>query len=282
MARGLSTPVDRLQRSEYTGENRCWPCTIANVAIGVVVAGTAALAAAWSGASLPVATALAAGTFAVAAVTIYLRGYLVPGTPALTERYFPDWLLRRFDEHPASRASGTDDDVNREALLKRAGIVEECEQVDDLCLTGGFREAWRDRILDVRERLPETTGAALAGVLGADPEALTVRPLGDAFVARLEGRRVGQWESEAAYVADVAGAAELESRVDDWGRLSVEERGQLLNRLRIFLETCPSCDGPVAPEEEVIESCCRSIDVVAVSCQDCGARLFEAERPEPA
>jgi len=280
MAGRQSAPLDRLRQPEYTGENRCWPCTIANVAIAAVGTGTVALAAAYGGAGLPVVAGLAAVAFGVAVAAIYLRGYLVPYTPTLTKRYFPDRLLRAFDKHPAGTDAGGSD-LDREALLVRGGAVKECVDVDDLCLTDEFRTGWRERILRVRDRDAEDTRADLAEMLGADPAALTLRRLGDAFVARLDDRRVGQWESEAAYVADIAAAGELEGRIDGWERLPVGERGELLNRLRVFLESCPSCDGPVTPEAEVIESCCRSIDVVAVSCGDCGTRLFEAERPEP-
>jgi hypothetical protein len=29
--------------------------------------------------------------------------------------------------------------------------------------------------------------------------------------------------------------------------------------------------------EDTVESCCRSIDVIAATCEDCGARVFEAQ-----
>ena len=80
--------LDRVRQPEYTGENRCVPCTVANLAIAAVL--TAGLAFA----SVP-----GAAVFAVFAVgSIWLRGYLVPKTPELTKRYFPDWLLAKFDK----------------------------------------------------------------------------------------------------------------------------------------------------------------------------------------
>jgi hypothetical protein len=39
---------------------------------------------------------------------VYLRGYLVPGTPAFTKRYFPDWLLAWFDKTPERREGTVD------------------------------------------------------------------------------------------------------------------------------------------------------------------------------
>lgn len=40
----------------------------------------------------------------------------------------------------------------------------------------------------------------------------------------------------------------------------------LLAGLRLFLDTCPVCEGPLAFGKETVESCCRSVDVVAVDC----------------
>ena len=88
--------LDRIRQPEYTGENRCLPCTALNVAIAFL------------------ATALVAplGPVAVAAVffgsmgSIYFRGYLIPGTPRLTKRYLPDPVLERFGKAPAGPRDG--------------------------------------------------------------------------------------------------------------------------------------------------------------------------------
>jgi|AntDeeMetagen134_2_1112570.scaffolds.fasta_scaffold00809_4 hypothetical protein len=64
--------IDKLRQPEYTGENRCTPCTAVNVAIAT--AGGTLVAKAKS----PV---LGTAAFGVSLGTIYLRGYLVPGTP---------------------------------------------------------------------------------------------------------------------------------------------------------------------------------------------------------
>lgn len=269
-------PLDRFRRPEYTGENRCVPCTVVNVAIAVLVAGGVAVLASTR---LGTATGAVLGgvLFLLFAATISLRGYLVPGTPALTKAYFPDWLLRRFDKHPAAGREAPDGEFDVEAELKHIGAAEECESRDDICLTEGFRSAWCDRILALREQ--DTTRADLAAVLDTDPDRLTFREHGDALVAELDGRRVGQWESRAAFLADMAGAGELRARHDRWSGMDVDGRTRMLNGLRIFLDRCPSCDGRVLLDQEVVESCCRSIDVVTVACEDCGARLFETELP---
>ena len=151
--------LDRFRQPEYTGENRCLPCTATNVVIAAVAG--AAVALVWPPAG--------AGVLAVGLLAIYLRGYLVPGTPAFTRRYFPDAVLRAFDKTdprptaPASRSvadgAGADQPAETpgltflddpESLLLAAGVLEPCPEVDDRCLTPAFRTAWRDRIEAVR------------------------------------------------------------------------------------------------------------------------------------
>lgn len=68
-----------VRRPEYTGDNRCLPCTVVNV----VLAGLLTAAAAFVAPPLGIAVAAASLT------SIYLRGYLVPKTPELTKRYLP-------------------------------------------------------------------------------------------------------------------------------------------------------------------------------------------------
>jgi hypothetical protein len=76
--------LDRVRQPEYTGENRCMPCTATNVVIAVLLS-------VGVGVLFPPAGVV---VFALSLGAIWLRGYLVPGTPELTKRYFPDWLPR--------------------------------------------------------------------------------------------------------------------------------------------------------------------------------------------
>ncbi|HET7324840.1 MAG TPA: hypothetical protein VFJ06_10950, partial [Halococcus sp.] len=86
----LADAVDRFRRPEYTGANRCTPCTVVNLLIAVVVTGAVALL-------VPEVAILA---FIIFVGTIYLRGYLVPGTPSLTKQYLPARVLRLFGKQP--------------------------------------------------------------------------------------------------------------------------------------------------------------------------------------
>ena len=263
----LSERVHRLRQPEYTGENRCTPCTVVNLVIAVVLAGAAGVA------SPPAGLAV----FVVSVAAIYLRGYLVPGTPALTKRYLPDSVLQLFDKHEVEPPA-IGDDADIEAFLLDVGAVEECREGTDLCLTEEFRTAWSERIHRLRERDDADDGiAALFDGLDVDPDRLRVESYGDAYEAYIDDARVGQWESRAAYLADLAAESEFRDRHPGWHRLGFDERTEVLGSLRLWLERCPSCDGPVTLGEETVESCCRSFDVIAATCESCGARLFEAQ-----
>jgi hypothetical protein len=275
--------IDRVRRPEYTGENRCTPCTIANSAIAVVCSAALGVVL-WVAGVTPVVVALATvGLFTASAGAIWLRGYLLPGTPELTKRYLPDPVLARFDKLPEEvevDADKSDDGVDPEVYLQAAGAVEECATVDDLCLSRGFRGDWNHRTRSAREEdvgpdaVVDALGLSMAG------EAAELVEFGEAVVLERDGRQVGKWESRAALVADVAAAAVFADRSDEWEHLDAFERSAVLRGLRIFAESCPLCDGTVDLGEETVESCCRSYDVVAVACSDCDSRLFEQRLAE--
>jgi len=265
----------RFRQPEYTGENRCMPCTVVNTLIAV--AASVAVAATVVVVTTPVVGAGAGvAALGVSLLTIYLRGYLVPGTPTLTKRYFPPWLLRLFGKEPVlehHQPVETDEEFDPEATLVRVSALEECADSDDLCLTDGFGEQWRTELgtLDT-----ETGREELLELLDVDAGEVEYSEFGRAFMAQLDGQSVGKWESEAAFLADLAAARVFEQHYPGWSTLSIEERGQLLNGLRLFLDTCPNCGGAPAFDAETVESCCSTYDVAAVTCGDCEARLFEA------
>jgi len=264
----FSDRVHRLRQPEYTGENRCTPCTVVNIAIAVVVSGLVAT----------VFPPAAVAVFVASVVAIYLRGYLVPGTPTLTKRYLPDSVLKLFDKYEPPEPPALDDDADIEAFLLDVEAVEECRDGTDLCLTDEFAEAWNGRIEHLRDRDDERDSVAvLFDGLDVDRDRVRIESYGDAYDAYIDDTRVGQWESRAAYLADIAAEAEFRERHPAWERLGFDERTEVLGALRLWLERCPECDGPVTLGEDTVESCCRSIDVIAATCEDCGARVFEAQ-----
>jgi len=279
MSAGPVRFVERIRKPEYTGVNRCIPCTVVNVVLAVAFAAVAA-------AGLDTTAGARAGTIGggivigLSLLVIYARGYLVPGTPTLTKRYFPDWVLSWFDKDPrverdsAGESHANEKGVNAERILVDGGVTVPCADGDDLCLADGVREHWRELVVSVREGDRQ---AQLAAFVERDAEAVHVDDPedDDRIVVVADGETVAAWESEAALIADLAGSQLLSDHIDSWHDRPLHERGQVLGGLRAFLETCPACDGRISIDEETVESCCRSFEVYAVTCDDCETRLLE-------
>jgi hypothetical protein len=329
--------VDALRRPEYTGENRCLPCTVVNAVIAAVLGGTVAKK------SKPAGLVVLVGSAAL----IYLRGYLIPGTPELTKRYLPPSVLRWFGKSPeADLATGFEDlegpgsearngaeseteaeaesepgaepeqnaepdtdpqsgadaasdpetgdpesgeagaETDEQPLIPEdietyfldAGILEPCDDRDDLCLTQAFEAEWDDAMDAVAEAGvgPAEALEAFDTETDADPEEFELEENArGGYTLRLDTRRAGQWPSYAAVVADVAAAGILGSWLDEWDAYSPRQKGGILNSLRMFLETCPTAEGGVEMTEGTIQSCCSSNKVVAIVCEETGERLFE-------
>ncbi|ELZ38400.1 hypothetical protein C471_10580 [Halorubrum saccharovorum DSM 1137] len=304
MTASHDTRLDRLRRPEHTGENRCLPCTVVNVAIAAV--GAVAVGAL-------VAVELGAAVLVAALAAIWLRGYLVPGTPALTKRYLPERVLGWFGK---GRDPGPPAEFDAESYLLSAGALVETPDGSDLGFAPWFESAWRTHLAALRDAADtefgepsstdETVGAsiataetvetaelapdgtrpaapadvaALAGLTGVDEDGLSLRWRGDAAFAHAGDERIGHWESRSAFLADVAADRALTARLDDWESLPLASRSGALGALRLFVERCPTCEGPVQLEERVVESCCSSYEVVAGRCTACNARLFEIDLP---
>ncbi|MFC6993587.1 hypothetical protein ACFQH3_18820 [Haladaptatus sp. GCM10025707] len=249
--------LDALKQPAYTGENRCIPCTLVNLVIAAVVSLGVYVAAAAPGVALVV--------FALFVVAIYFRGYLIPGTPTFTKRYFPDRVLAWFDKVPETTI---DSDLDVEAQLASLGVVEPA--ADDVYLAPDFEREWWAKIEQVDADLP----AHLADQFAVSD--LEIHDEEDRLVVQNETVVAGQWPSRPALVADIAALSLLRERAANWEDLSLDAQSQLVSGLRIFLDSCPACGGDLSFSEDVVESCCRTMDVVTYDCDACGARLFEA------
>ena len=292
MTTSHNTRLDRLRRPEYTGENRCLPCTVLNVGIAAVAV-----------AAIGVLVAVELGAIALVAslAAIWLRGYLVPGTPELTKRYLPERVLALFGK---AREPSPPAGIDAESYLLSAGALVETPDGSDLAFAPWFESAWRTHLAAVRDAavgdIPPNADAAIAAddevgpdgdtASSADVEALAALTAVDEMslslhwrdgsgFARADGERIGHWESRAAFLADVAADRTLSDRLDDWGELPLASRSGVLGALRLFVENCPACEGPVALEERVVESCCTRHNVIAGRCSACNARLFEMDLP---
>jgi len=265
--------VERFRQPEYTGRNRCLPCTAVNAALAVALA--AAVGVGWR----PVGGLL---VLSISAAVIYFRGYLVPGTPGLTQHYFPNRVLRAFSKDAAAydaaaRESAADtgetDGTGIEELLSSTGVVEPCAEEDDLYLTDEFSDVWWRRIRQFRAD-DERAAGHLAAMLDVDPAALSFVD-GDQFGVIYRGDLIAEWASDAAFYADLAAEPTLAEWMGDSNGLDDRQRTELLVGLRGFLQECPACEADLEQVEEVRKFCCTG-DVVSVSvdCGSCGARVF--------
>lgn len=302
MPEGLTALLDSLRRPEYTGDNRCLPCTAVNVVVGIL-----------AGAAVAVVTGveLGAAVLLVALLAIYLRGYLVPYTPTLTKRYFPDQVLALFDKHPheerrteetvaeetvtasdggntgGSTGAGDDSEyqfetveriererqnkVDPERFLHEEGIVVPCEEIDDLCFADSIAETVDDRLAGLRRRL--ISRQDVADLVGVDVGRIELKDRD--YPAIKIRRRIRKWPSKAALMADLATHQAILEQSDRWMDVPLDQRLEMLEGLRAFQEACPLCMGEVALGEETVESCCRSYEVYAIGCQRCGEPLVE-------
>lgn len=256
----------------HTGENRCWPCTATNVTLTLVIAGVLSL----------FSQLLAAAFFGVGVLLIAFVGYLVPGTPYLTQRYFPTRVLGWFGKAPEMPAGVTEDvDTDRDLdadvdRLITAGALS-VDDDDALALTSSFEDRWNGHIDMLRED-ERAQRETFAGIVGVDPSDVHFEsiPETEAFSVRVGENNVSQWMSRAAFVADVAANESLSAIDPDWEFLSLQDKHGLLMGLRQFLTTCPRCEGALVEENEASESCCGSINASTSRCDECGDRLYVA------
>lgn len=253
--------IATLKDDRYTGENRCMRCTYVNITLAavasVVVAGLTGHVSSWS-------TSFGVGTIAFVSlcVPIYLNGYLVPGTPTFTKRYLPDTILGWFGKDRAE-----EQEIDFASALMGAGVLIPCESGEDLCLSPAFERKWQR---ELSRDAPD--GQRFIEGIGASPR--------DAEFKDRDGPQlhlpetIVHWPSRAAFAADAAAVSVLQGNA--WfTSLEPRERAATVERLRLFLEECPSCGGRVALDEERIESCCSERQVFAVSCEKCDVRLAE-------
>jgi len=269
----LGAVLDEIRNPAYTGRNRCRACTMVNLCLATAFAVLVGVAVGRLADTASLGAGVGVGAFVGMVGVIYVHGYLVPGTPALTKRYFPDWLLARFETESAAFDWGNDELAT---LLTAVGVIEDDPAAADLRLTPSFERVWRATIgtyWDDDQAIREGLGQ----IAGIDPETIAFEGRSSVFLAWADGDHLASWESRAACVADVAAGTRLPAWDPQWEERPLALRTELLGVLRLFVERCPACDGRVSLSHEIVESCCRSRDVAAATCDACNARLFEMD-----
>jgi hypothetical protein len=168
-------------------------------------------------------------------------------------------------------------DVDPEAVLSAlagAGVLD--AEAETLYLDGEFRDAWEERMAELRE-LP---GSALAErAAAASHESVEGQYHGERVL--LVGDR-DVWLSPAVAIAETAAVETLSA----WG-IPEELRTAAAEPLRTFLRTCPVCGGDV--RETTLRNCCggpgstqRFPERPVLACAACETVVFEFdERPTP-
>lgn len=265
--------LSKWKRPEYTGTNRCIPCTVVNVLLAFLFAFVGGVALSAISGIWAVSTGVA--IFCSSLLLIYFKGYLIPGTPELTKRYFPRWLLAVFGKEPSTTDRG---DFDPDVELRTAGLVIEGEV--DLQLQPAFARTWQAAIAHIGTgdmTIEAEITQRLAALGGFDAERLEFVDGPNSFQAWYEDELVANWESRAACIADIAAADIVPEYDDRWHDRPLAMQAELLGSLRLFVEQCPACNGDVTLAHEVVSSCCYDYDVVATTCNGCNARLFEVE-----
>jgi len=306
---GLPT-VASLRRPEFTGDQRCWPCTVVNGAVVLVAA--AAVAAV-------VHPAVGALAGVAGALAIWLRGYVVPGTPRFAPRLVArlpggDALFHdgadldgghpteadrgpsadgdaAGESAPGDRASGEGDRPRDggslgaatagdapeagEAVLRslvEAGAVEVGD--DGVALAPAVADAYDEAQRDLAELSTGALAREVTSAVGAySARAVRDDDTGREWIALDDGEHAVEqtWLRRPAVVADLAAVEALADH------LPPDERLAAARSLRAFLERCPDCGTPLEAASAV--ACCggyrgdRDVPAETRVCPDCEARL---------
>ncbi|WP_136590222.1 hypothetical protein [Salinigranum halophilum] len=271
--------LSRLRRPEYTGENRCWPCTVLNVAL--VALGSVAV-----GLLSPVLGAL---SLLGGLVLVALRGYVVPSTPEFAPRVAAalpvdlGFHQHRTDGGRTSESLTGADEVDGETLVRRlaeAGLIT-ADESGELFLATETRRTWEAGMRRLRDVSDDELAAATASAAPFPAEGrvegdwVVVTRTGDADGTAIDGDEGDEvWLSRAHAVADTAAVAAMGDAVD------AETAAQAAMPFRLFIETCPLCGGDT--EETVVRECCGGTQGVydnpetpVLACVACGEVLYE-------
>ena len=302
-ARGM---IGRVKHPAYTGENRCLPCTVLNIVIAAVLSTTVAV----------VSPVMSVVVFVLCLVVIYLRGYLVPGTPTLTATYMPERLLllfgkptprRRATAGEALGATKKDRDPDADATVgpaEREVVSSTYEPVDlhetatpirgpdvlDLLRAVGaindcktdddlcLREEFGDDWHDRMENWTEVTEADFAAAIGTDPERVRIED-GDRVLVKVTDLQYTQWGSHAGAIAAASAAELLRERTRGWTDLDLKSREHILQSIRFFLDRCPACGDHVdMGTEGMAAACCSSGSDYVLRCTTCDETLARMHR----
>ncbi len=267
MSGRFSELAARFQNPEYTGANRCIFCTILNLGIAIVV-----------GVLLySVSRYLAALVFVAFAITIYLRGYLIPGTPWLTQRLLPDPLFSHIKNHSQRGPQYSVTELASEITPGNLADSSSDETDRGISSTSIIQEAIQERIKEFNESSNDGIREAIGSVLDISPDSVNIREYPNDFMISIQGEGAVRWVSRTAFLFDLATILEYRSHGRDEIR-DIQDLNQRFAGLRSQLDRCPRCKTELELEETQSVVCCGASTVMALLCPECNTRLFEAEK----
>ncbi|WP_224337688.1 hypothetical protein [Haloprofundus halobius] len=260
---------DSLKRPEYTGLNRCYPCTILNIVL-LVGLGFLVTSVSVVGASI---------LLIIGGVSIWFRGYIIPYTPFIGPWFRNKLFKITGQEIPSGSNDGSlaSDDMSGERVVEellRTDILE-LTGGDDLVLSEPFRSKWRAKMEEVRrldldkfERWAtmilqdcDISGVEAKDQRWADSYVVVTFPFGEESILRYP-----------VAVAEFSSLATLEG----YG-LEPPVRLHSCGPLRGFLTECPLCDTPL--EVSRYDGCCGNPrageESPGLICKQCRTVLYK-------
>ena len=138
--------------------------------------------------------------------------------------------------------------VDPAVVLIAAGVLHDRPRAADTVIDGDFARAWGTRAARHLHGDPADVPASLASAVGLPGSSLELVAIADQVTALHGTERLGTWESPVALCLDVAALELLPERVQEWDRLTVAARSEVVGALRLFVERCPDCGGAVVLE----------------------------------
>lgn len=260
----------QIRKPAYSGENRCWPCTVVNT----VLVGAAA---AWLYRRERTLASLAAAT--IGAALIYIRGYVVPYTPTFAPRLVEIAPIPASIFHDEQANAGLEESTSLGDIGDYDGdtVLDELVAADIVIadeetvrLTDEIDSSWHEEM----DRLAALSDEELAiEIERTIPHIHNAEPLEvDGEMWFILGNN-DEYISKLVAITELSGYRALEPSLEDPLRLA----GAMT--VRMFLDVCPICGSEIVPSTEA--NCCGAYADPGVPpkdllvCPECDQRVFE-------
>ena len=91
------------------------------------------------------------------------------------------------------------------------------------------------------------------------------------------GNTIGEWNSKELLQIDLATDLLLDDYIEDWQSYGVAVRADMVHQFRVFLESCPHCNGELTYHQDSMETCCQEYGVIIGECVSCNIEVFKKQ-----